>query len=574
MNDDLRRRAELLAGRMATDPALIGVLSHEEARLMHDLQVHQIELEIQNEELRRAETALEAARARYFDLYDVAPVGYVTLGPADRIVEANLTAARLLGVERGALVGAPMTRFVVADDQDTFYLRRRRLFATGVPQVVELRMRRADDSVVWVRLEATTTPDADGTSEICRAVLSDITDEKRLGEERAQFARELQHAQKAESLGRMAGAVAHHFNNQLAVVAGNLELAKDEPALADSCLAEALLAVDKAASVSGLLLTYLGQSSGSHAPIDLSAAFEHGLPLVRAGMPGHVTLETDLPVPGCVVNANADQLRLLFTNLVTNAWEAVGELPSTIHASVRAVAAKDIPTEGRFPVGWVPRAQAYACLEVRDHGCGIDPDEIEQIFEPFFTRKFTGRGLGLPVVLGILHAHSGGMVVESWRGQESGSVFRAYLPLSSEPVEPVPVVSHQLRPGVTFGGTVLVAEDDAPLRRVLVGILKRLGFDVVAASDGLEAVELFRERRHEVRLVLCDLTMPHMDGWDTLSALRRLAPALPVILTSGYDEAHVMASLRNERPQAFLRKPFNVERLRQALGIALSARPD
>ncbi len=574
MNDDLRRRAELLAGRMATDPALIGVLSREEARLMHDLQVHQIELEIQNEELRRAETALEAARARYFDLYDVAPVGYVTLGPGNRILEANLTAARLLGVERGALVGEAITRFVTADDQDTFYLRRRRLFATGVPQVVELRMRRADDTVVWVRLEATTTPDADGMSEVCRAVLSDITDEKRLDEERAQFERELQHAQKAESLGRMAGAVAHHFNNQLAVVVGNIELARDEPARAAICLTEALLAADKAAAVSGLLLTYLGQSSGNHAPIDLSAVFEHGLPLVRASMPGHVTLDTDLPVPGCVVNANADQVRLLFANLVTNAWEAVGSLPSTIHVAVTAVAAKDIPTKGRFPIGWTPRDQPYACLAVRDHGCGIDTHEIEQICDPFFTRKFTGRGLGLSVVLGILHAHGGGLVVESWRGEDSGSVFRAYLPISSEPVEPVPAVMQQVRPGVTLSGTVLVADDEGPVRKVLVTMLTGLGFEVLEAGDGLEAVELFGAHRHDVRLVVCDLTMPHMDGWETLSALRRLAPALPIILTSGYDEAHVMASLRDDRPQAFLSKPFTIERLRHALGVALSARPD
>lgn len=574
MNDDLRRRAEALAGRLATDPALTGVLSAEEARLMHDLQVHQIELEIQNEELRRAETALEAARARYFDLYDVAPVGYVTLGPGNRILEANLTAARLLRVERASLVGEAFTRFVTADDQDTFYLRRRRLFATGIAQVVELRMRRGDDSHLWVRLEAATTPDVDGMSEVCRAVLSDITDEKRLEGERAQFVRELQHAQKAESLGRMAGAVAHHFNNELAVVVGNLELAMGSRAAASACLPEAMQAANRAAVVSGLLLTYVGQSSGSHAPLDLSAAVERGLPLVRATMPGHVTLATDLPAPGCVVNAHADQLRLLFTNLVTNAWESVGGVPATIHTRAYAVSSREIPAEGRVPVGWTPRDQMYVCLEVRDSGCGIDAHEIEQIFEPFFTHKFTGRGLGLSVVLGILHAHSGGMVVDSRRGQESGSVFCAYLPISSEPVEPAPPVAPQVQTGVTLSGTVLVADDEAAVRRVLARLLKTFGFQVLEAENGLEAVALFRDHQREVSLVICDLTMPNMDGWQTLTALRRLSPKLPIVLTSAYDEAHVMANLQDERPQAFLSKPFNAERLRQALGAALAVRPE
>ncbi len=424
MNDDLRRRAEVLAGRLASDPALTGVLSAEEVRLMHDLQVHQIELEIQNEELRRAEAALEGARARYFDLYDVAPVGYVTLGPGNRILEANLTAARVLRVERAALVGEALTRYIVADDQDTFYLRRRRLLATGIPQVVELRMRRGDDPPRWVRLEATTTPDMDGLSEVCRVVLSDITDEKRLAGERAQFERELQHAQKAESLGRMAGAVAHHFNNQLMVVMGNLDIAMNSPATSGPWLAGAQTAAHKAAAVSGLLLTYVGQSSGNHAPIDLSAAVEHGLPLVRAAMPRHVTIETDLPAPGAVVNANPDELRLLFTNLVTNAWESVGGLPATIHARAYAVNPRDIPAARRIPVGWTPRDQMYACLEVRDPGCGIDAQEIEQIFDPFFTHKFTGRGLGLSVVLGILHAPSGG----TGRREPARAVERQRLP--------------------------------------------------------------------------------------------------------------------------------------------------
>jgi two-component system, cell cycle sensor histidine kinase and response regulator CckA len=573
VSNDLRQRAEQLASRLSTDPVLASALSPQEARLLHDLQVHQIELEIQNEELRRAEAALEASRARYFDLYDLAPVGYVTIGAGDRVLEANLTAAGLLGLTRSTLVGAPFTRFVEFDDRDAYYLHRRRLFTTRLPQVVVLRMRGDDHVTRWMRLEAATVPAADGMLDTCRMVLSDITAEHQLEEARARFEREMQHAQKAESLSRMAGAVAHHFNNHLAVVVANLELAMEMPAMAAPCLHDAMLAANKAAGVSGLLLTYLGQSSGSHAPVDLSRVLELGLELVRAAMPGHVTLLADLPVPGCAVNGNADQLRLLLANLATNAWEAAGDLPATVHMRVREVAAADIPAAGRVPLRWTPRDQPYACIEVRDTGCGIDADEIGQIFEPFFTHKFTGRGLGLPVVLGILHAHSGGLVVESRRGQESGSVFRAYLPVSSEPVAPVRASAGvSSEPAATFAGTVLIVEDAEPLRAVLRRRLEHLGISVLDAGNGIEAMEVFRRHQSDIRLVLCDLTMPHMNGWETLAALRRLAPALPFVLMSGYDETHVMDQSDGRRADGFLAKPYEVERLRQVLAAALGPR--
>ncbi len=222
--------------------------------------------------------------------------------------------------------------------------------------------------------------------------------------------------------------------------------------------------------------------------------------------------------------------------------EAVGDLDATVRLTVKTVRASEIPTSHRFPVGWKPKNRVYACLEVIDTGCGIAEHEIDKIFHPFFTNKFTGRGLGLPVVLGILHAHSGGLVVESRKGRGSGSAFRAYLPVSAERVAspPATVGGEELK-GAGWSGTVLLVEDDDTLRRAANRILTRLGFSVLDAKDGMDAVEVFRRHKDTVRLVLCDLTMPNMDGWETWAALRQLSPAIPVILTSGYDEAHVMA---------------------------------
>jgi CheY-like chemotaxis protein len=226
-----------------------------------------------------------------------------------------------------------------------------------------------------------------------------------------------------------------------------------------------------------------------------------------------------------------------------------------------------------LPAGWKPWNQAYACVEVSDTGCGIDDEDIPKIFEPFFTNKFVGRGLGLPVVLGILHAHSGGLVVNSSRGRESGSSFQAYLPLSTELVAPVrlknpaPAVPEPL-----WEGCVLLVEDEVMLRSAAKAVLARIGFTVLEAANGMEALGLFRQHKDTIRLVLCDVTMPHMGGWETLAAVRAIAPGMPFILSSGYDEAEVMSADSAEQPQAFLAKPYTVDELRAAIRPALARR--
>ena len=576
MLDNLRRRAEERL-RERGDELLERerALSDEESKpVLHDLRVHQIELEMQNEELRRTQAELEASRARYFDLYDLAPVGYLTVGDAGLILEANFTAATLFGLARGALVMQRLSRFIVPEDQDRYYLHRKRLASTVATSSIDLRLRKEDGTPFWARFEAATARGVDGTTEVSRVVVSDISELKRLEQERLRFEHELRQAQKAESLARMAGAIAHHFNNQLDVVVGNLELSMGEPPVDESLLTDALHAARKAAEVSGLLLTYLGQSSGNHAPLDLSESCRRTLPMLRAAMPQGVVLETDLPAPGPAVNANPNQLQLMVTNLITNAWEAGGGRETKIQLTVKTVSAAEIPASRRFPVGWKPRNQAYACLEVTDAGHGIKQSQIEAIFEPFFTTRLTGRGLGLPVVLGILHAHSGGLVVESKRGPESGSVFRVYMPLSSEHVTRSPDVSLLVpeQVEIEWAGTVLLVEDDELLRRTTRTRLTHLGFTVLDAQDGAGAVEICRQHTDAIRFVLCDLTMPRMDGWETMAALRTLAPGLPVILTSGYDEAHAMADDEDEQPQAFLGKPYQITALRDAIRRTLGQR--
>jgi len=316
----------------------------------------------------------------------------------------------------------------------------------------------------------------------------------------------------------------------------------------------------------GLMLTSLGQTSGKREPLDLSETCRQVLSKLRTVMPANVVIETDLASPGPVINANANTIQQVMTNLATNAWEAFGESRGAIHLNVKTVSNAEIPASHRFPIDWQPQDHAYACLEVADADGGIAGNAIEKLFDPFFSTKFAGRGLGLPVVLGIVKAHGGAVTVESEPGR--GSKFRVFLPVSAEEVTMKPDKAPQPL-AMEEGGTVLLVEDDSAVRDAAAAMIKHLGFSVIEAMDGVDAVELFRQRRNEISCVLCDLTMPRMNGWETLTALRKLAPGIPVILASGYDEAQVMEGDHPELPQAFLGKPYKYKGLRDAINQAL-----
>lgn len=375
---------------------------------------------------------------------------------------------------------------------------------------------------------------------------------------------------KSLSLGRMAGAVAHHFNNQLTTVLGNIDLAIHKLPPGSSSgefLSEAIQAVHRAAEVSAQMLAYLGQPSGEKATLNLCDLYRQNMPLLQSTLPS--VLETDFTSPGPVVVANAIQIQQVLFNLVTNAREAIGTNNGTIQVSVRTVPSSAISSSHLHPVDWRPKADTYACLEIKDTGCGIAAADLENIFDPFFSRKRIGRGMGLSVVLGIVRVHCGAISVESTPGQ--GSTFRVYFPLAAG----VPALKKQPEPRAPnfTGGTILVIDDEEPLCKLVATTISSFGFKVLTAHDGITALEIFQLHLNEIRCVLCDLTMPRMNGWQIITALRQLSPGIPVILASGFNESSVMAGAHKDQPQLFLSKPFNRAQLREAIGAALSLLP-
>ncbi len=421
---------------------------------------------------------------------------------------------------------------------------------------------------IWIRTMGSPVLENGSVTKVIGNI-KDISDYKELEAKSIALTRQLQHAQKVESLGRMAGAIAHHFNNQLSVIMGNLELVmedcpKDAPYRSN--LADAMHAARRSAEISGLLRTYLGQGVDKTRKLDLSRLCLEHLSKLRNTLPENITLETDFMAVGPLVLVNDDQMQKVLFHLVANAAEAIGNNTGLIRLSTRTIPLSDIPAIVAAPVDWQPNANMYACLEVSDTGSGIAEQDMEKLFDPFFTTRFTGRGLGLSVNLGLVKSWEGAFCVESKK--DHGSRFQLLLPLQENMVSSGPESATENHVAAKEN-TVLLVDDQDSVRKIGGFMLKQLGFTPMPAASGPEAVTVFRKYRDRICCVITDFTMPDMDGWETLAALRRIQPDLPVILASGHEQAHAMNRDHPEKFQTFLHKPYAKIQLKTALQKAL-----
>jgi signal transduction histidine kinase len=277
--------------------------------------------------------------------------------------------------------------------------------------------------------------------------IMDISDYKKLEEERIALTKQLEHAQKADSLARMAGAIAHHYNNQLNVIMGNLELALEDTRADAVChdnLTAAMIAARKSSEISGLMLTYLGQGNGETSQLDLSRLCLSYLPILRTSLPKGISLETNFMSVGPEILANANHMQIILTHLITNDVEAIGDNTGWIRLSIRVIPVSDIPGIVSAPADWHPDAGKYACLEVTDTGIGIAEQNMEKLFDPFFTTKFMGRGLGLPVILGLVKSWGGAVCVENKKNR--GTRVRIYLPVQKNTIAAPPDTKRTWQP--------------------------------------------------------------------------------------------------------------------------------
>lgn len=427
------------------------------------------------------------------------------------------------------------------------------------------------------RLRARLQARVEGQEEDLRRVNTqlrkELAERERAETEKERLEAQYRQLQKADGLRRMAGGVAHHFNNRLHSVILNLDLARralpPDTEVADF-LTEAYQSTRSAADLSRQMVTYLGRTRCRRELLDLSEACRRSVPALQTAANSPGMLHVDLPVPGPAVEADASQVEQMLVHLVTNAREALGNRAGTIRLSVKQIPASDLPVLNRVPIEWSPHDADYACIEVADTGCGIAAADLDKIFDPFFSSKSQDRGLGLPVVLGIARAHFGAVAVRSQPGQ--GSLFQVLLPVSSA-AQVSPDSQAPSRSNADVPVTLLLVDDDPLVRQSTADVLTHLRYRVLQAGDGVEGLEVFRKHRDQIRCVLCDLTLPRMDGWKTLTAMRQLAPRIPVILTSGYTEAEAMEGNHPQLPQSFLGKPYDVAALLEAVKHALSDGP-
>ncbi|MHC4469441.1 MAG: MEDS domain-containing protein [Planctomycetota bacterium] len=408
--------------------------------------------------------------------------------------------------------------------------------------------------------------DRDGRITGICGIVRDVTDQKRAEESREKLQDRIKQAQKLESLGVLAGGIAHDFANILQVIRGNTSLAiEDLPP--DSRAVEHLEEVEQSArhatELCRQMLAYSGKGKFVVGPLDLGDIVRETRHMLNASISKKAELRCELAETLPLIEGDPTQLTQVVMNLVTNASDALGDRSGVI--CVRTGVSDcdreclaSVHLDGRLPEG------TYVSLEVADTGCGMDEETRQKIFDPFFTTKFTGRGLGLAAVSGIVRGHGGAISVETEVGL--GSTFRVFLPIDEEPCsEPVCAKSESTAPRWSGAGTVLVADDEEAVRELSEEVLERAGFDVLLAEDGREAIRTFRAHADEIVCVLLDLTMPEMDGEEAFRTIRKIRRDVPVLIASGYSRDALSGELSSKGLAGFLQKPYLPDELLASL---------
>jgi len=383
------------------------------------------------------------------------------------------------------------------------------------------------------------------------------------------FMEKLRHAQKLESLGVLAGGIAHDFNNLLLGILGNVSLAMmDLPADSTSyqCLVDIEQAAKRAADLSSQMLAYSGRGKFVVDQVDATQLLQEMGSLLKASLPRTITVEYELD-PGCPpFSGDSTQIHQALMNVILNASEAIeGEGVIRIATREITLSAAELShcylSENLSP-------GTFTLIRVADTGSGMDEHTLSRIFDPFFSTRFTGRGLGLAAVLGIVRAHGGTLRVASSPGQ--GTRFELFFPAEAAAAPVRTDETSRFRATWNGSGIVLFVDDEETVRSVGKRLLKRMGFEVILANDGVEAVEAFARYGETIGLVILDMTMPRMDGREALEHIRKIRPDVKIVLSTGYSERDVATNFQTRGFDAFIQKPYNYRELKDVVRMVLT----
>ncbi|WP_005035712.1 PAS domain S-box protein [Holophaga foetida] len=480
----------------------------------------------------------------------------------NRVYEwVNPRLAEMLGGETSQIKGTPTRAYTDETTDQEVMARIMEGMAGGGWADLECRLMRLDRSSFWARLRVKAL-DPERPLEGAIFIVEDVTASKRAEEA-------LRQTQKLESLGVLAGGIAHDFNNLLTAILGNLNLAQselDDQHRAHDYLTNVEKTILKAVDLTRQMLAYSGKGRFIVKPNNLNRIINEMAELLKVSISKKIDLVLDLPPGIPQVISDAAQLQQVVMNLVTNAADAIGDGTGVIaiRSSSERLSENQVPSA--HPGKFLPQG-SYVRLVVEDNGCGMSPDVVARIFDPFFSTKMTGRGLGLSAMLGILRGHQAGIQIHSQPGK--GSRFDLFFPAATESEEATAPDSRASSP-VAKGTRVLLVDDEPMIRETAGMVLSALSMDVTLASDGEEALAFFQSR--DIDLVVLDLTMPRMDGREAFRRLRDLRPGLPIIVCSGYSEQESLLDAQGLPPTAFLPKPYSIKSLERVIGDVLASR--
>jgi two-component system, cell cycle sensor histidine kinase and response regulator CckA len=514
---------------------------------------------------------LSGADTVYRTFFQTMGEGGLTVNDQGTILSCNQKFSEMLGLSIDKILGASLQQFVVSDDIPTLETTLEKAFNDEARAEITLQ---SEQNVAISTSVVAFGPPSSSLDKLVCVVVTDITERKRSEMERLEIERKL-HAQKLESLLVMAGGIAHDFNNQLAIVLGNLQLALSDRNLdpeAKLSIKSALKAAKRSAELSRQMLIYSGSSLGFPVDVDIKELLNKNSGLMKLVVSKFVSLNLDIYSKLSPIQGDPDQILRLVMNILLNASEAIGDQDGevTLRSGIMDC---DQAYLDRSRLQERPGPGRFVFLEFKDTGLGMDAETQRRIFDPFFTTKFTGRGLGMAEVMGIVKGHHGAIIMDSEMGK--GTTIRVLFPVTKAAQEPsvsftdlgetvpsAPDTNNRQK-------SILLVEDEEGVRNLVVRRLDILGYGAIVAADGEEGIRIFRERMKEIDLVMLDFKMPRMDGAEAFGELIRIKPDVKVLLSSGYTEDVVLERFPGPRPAGVLHKPYDMDTLKSELGRLL-----
>jgi signal transduction histidine kinase/ActR/RegA family two-component response regulator len=556
----LRARAEKLLGRNPDNIYDLDKIQVKE--LVEELRIHQIQLEMQNEDLRRSHSELEKARKQYFDLYNNAPVGYLISDGFGNISSVNQKLAEMLKTTKIKLLRHGFTPFLGQKDSDFFYLHCRKVIQLKNGYTSEIELTLPENRNAFLKFDSVllnrSLPD---DQKSIRTTINDLTEQKRLQIQISQN-------QKMEALGTLSGGIAHDFNNLLVPIMGYAEMIKVglEPNCKEFGYAAAIGESARIAKdLIEKILLFSRKSPTITQSVQIKSVLEECLTLIRASIPKNIDIRQEIDFTLPLISADPSQLHQVIINLCTNAAQA---MPEGGDLWIRLNHIKHTT----FSKTQEPPAQEndLICLSVQDDGCGMDVETLKRIYEPFFSTKVKGEqrgtGLGLAIVSNIVKQRNWHLEVESKVG--AGTIFRIYFPALPKDIALTPKATDT--PFVAGAERTLLVDDDRLVNKLGTTFLEKLGFKVTSFLDSQEALNEFERNAQDYQLVITDYSMAQLSGPQLIQKIRHIRSDIPILLITGYTNLATPETLQEWGCDGIITKPYNLKQLSNSIQRVLS----